>query len=72
VSRLLISVIQKIVQFTPDLHREIIIVNGLPSIINYSGNDPRALVSIEPDGDQIKNIYVQTNPEKLKRFKRVL
>ena len=72
VSRLLISVISKIEQYTPDLHREIIIVNGLPSIINYSGNDPRALVSIEPDGDQIKNIYVQTNPEKLKRFKRVL
>ncbi|OQP63959.1 hypothetical protein A3860_21285 [Niastella vici] len=70
VSRLLISIIPKIEQYIPDFNREIIIVNGLPSILNYSGNEPRALVSIEPDGDQIKNIYVQTNPEKLKRFKR--
>jgi len=70
VSRLLISIIPKIEQYIPDFRREIIIVNGLPSILVYSGNDPRALVSIEPDGDRIKNIYVQTNPEKLKRFKK--
>lgn len=72
VGRLLINIIPKIDQYIPDLRREIIIVNGLPSIISYFGTDARALISIEPDCDQIKNIYVQTNPEKLKRFKRPL
>jgi RNA polymerase sigma-70 factor (ECF subfamily) len=68
VSRLLLSIFPKLEQHIPDFHQEIMIVNGLPSIIGYSGNTPRALISIEPDGNQIKNIYVQTNPEKLKRF----
>jgi len=72
VSRLLMSIIPKIYQHIPDLRREIIIVNGLPSTISYSGNDPRVLVCIEPEGDQIKSIFVQTNPQKLKRFKRSL
>ncbi|MFL5746175.1 MAG: sigma-70 family RNA polymerase sigma factor [Niastella sp.] len=72
VSRLLMSIIPKINQHIPDLRREIIIVNGLPSTITYSGNDPRVLVCIEPEGDQIKSIFVQTNPQKLKRFKTSL
>jgi RNA polymerase sigma-70 factor (ECF subfamily) len=70
VSRLLISIIPKIDQHIPNLHREIIITNGLPSIISYSGSTAMALVSIEPVDKGIRNIYVQTNPEKLRRFQR--
>jgi RNA polymerase sigma-70 factor, ECF subfamily len=69
VGRLLMNSVPKL-HHIPDFHREIIIANGMPSIISYSGDSPIGLVSIEPDGDQIKNIYIQTNPEKLKQFKK--
>lgn len=69
VSRLLMNSVPKLYHI-PDFHREIIIANGLPSIISYSGDSPIGLVSIEPEGDQIKNIYIQTNPDKLKQFKK--
>ena len=69
VSRLLMNSVPKLYHI-PDFHREIIIANGLPSVISYSGDSPIGLVSIEPDGDQIRNIYIQTNPDKLKQFKK--
>jgi RNA polymerase sigma-70 factor (ECF subfamily) len=68
VCRLLLKIIPKFDQHLQGFHREIIIANNLPGIISYSGNQPIALVSIEPEGEQIKNIYVQTNPAKLTRF----
>jgi hypothetical protein len=54
----------------PDYHQEVIITNGLPSIISYTGASPVALVSIEPYGSRIENIYVQTNPDKLQQFSK--
>jgi RNA polymerase sigma-70 factor (ECF subfamily) len=68
VSRLLLTVVPQFQETIPDFSQEIIFANGLPSIISYSGNMPISLVSLEQDGEQIRNIYVQTNPEKLKRF----
>src|SRR5688572_4662216 len=72
VSRLAISAVSDFYSHLPDFSSEIIIVNGLPSIISYSGSSPVALLSIEPDGGQVRNIYIQTNPDKLKRFKKIL
>lgn len=69
VCRLLMSVVPKLYHI-PDYSQEIIMANGWPSIISYSGASPVGLVSIEHDGDHIRNIYVQTNPDKLKRFKK--
>ncbi len=69
VSRLLISAVSKI-EDIPNFHREIIIANGLPSIISYSGDSPISLFTLEYDGDRIRNIYIQTNPDKLKHFKK--
>ena len=70
VCRLLMTAVPKLYEANPDLRHEIIIANGLPSIISYLDTSPIGLVSIEPEGNQIKNIYVQTNPDKLKRFKK--
>jgi RNA polymerase sigma-70 factor (ECF subfamily) len=68
VGRLLMRVTSKILQYIPDFNREVIVANGLPSILSYSGNEPVSLVSLEPEGDRIRNIYIQTNPQKLKQF----
>lgn len=69
VSRLMMSAITKL-EGIPDLSREITIANGLPSIITYSGDAPLSLFSLDPEGDLIRNIYIQTNPDKLKQFKK--
>lgn len=59
------------VKHLPDLSQEIVIVNGLPSILSYSAGKPIAIVSIESDGEKILHIYIQTNPDKLRRFSKI-
>jgi len=70
VGRLLLTLVPKFIQSVPDFSQEIIIANGLPSILSWSGDSPLSLVSLEPEGDHIRNIYVQTNADKLKHFKK--
>ena len=70
VSRLILTIVPKIRESVPDFNREFTFVNGLPAIVSYSGVIPISLTILEPDGDQIRNIYVQSNPEKLKHFSK--
>ncbi len=70
VCHLLLTILPKMFEHLPGYYQEVILTNGLPSVISYAGNSPVALVSIEPWGDQIRHIYVQTNPDKLQQFKR--
>jgi RNA polymerase sigma-70 factor (ECF subfamily) len=67
VGRMLLRTVPKL-YLLPDFSQEVIIANGLPSVISYSGSTPVGLVSIEHDGEKISNIYVQTNLEKLRQF----
>jgi len=71
VGRSVIASMAKVKQL-PDLRQEIIIVNGLPSILSYSAGKPIAIVSIESDGEKIMHIYIQTNPDKLRRFSKIV
>ncbi|GGB00413.1 DNA-directed RNA polymerase sigma-70 factor [Puia dinghuensis] len=66
--RILLTLIPKFRQSIPDFNQETTIVNGMPALITYSGDKPVTLVALETDGDEIRNIYVQTNPDKLKHF----
>jgi RNA polymerase sigma-70 factor (ECF subfamily) len=70
VGRFLITVFSKISQFMEDFSREMVITNGLPAIISYTGDTPLSLVSFECDGDKILNVFIQTNPDKLKQFSK--
>ena len=70
VSRLILTLLPKIRESVPDFTEDITFANGMPCIITYSGNQPLSLVALETDGEHIRNIYVQTNPEKLKHFKK--
>jgi RNA polymerase sigma-70 factor (ECF subfamily) len=70
VIRILLNLIPKFRQSVPDYRQETTLVNGLPALIAYSGDTPVSLVALETDGQQIRNIYVQTNPDKLKHFKK--
>ncbi|MES1159723.1 MAG: sigma-70 family RNA polymerase sigma factor [Bacteroidota bacterium] len=68
VGKVLLSVVPKFLESIEDFSQEITFANGLPSILSFSGAVPISLVSLEMEDRQIRNIYVQTNPEKLKRF----
>ncbi|MBS1607003.1 MAG: sigma-70 family RNA polymerase sigma factor [Bacteroidetes bacterium] len=70
VSRLILAILPKIRESVPNFSEDITFANGMPCIITYSGNQPLSLVALETDGEQIRNIYVQTNPEKLKHFRK--
>jgi RNA polymerase sigma factor (sigma-70 family) len=54
----------------PDLYIRYRRVNGEPAALLLSGSTPYMLVSLDliPDGDQVRGIYVVTNPDKLSRL----
>ena len=68
VGRLVSAVTGKFFRHLPGLRWDIIVVNGLPSILSSVNGEPFGLVSIESDGHLISNIYIQTNPDKLRHF----
>ena len=70
IGRLLLKVIPKFRDSTPDFSQEVIFANGMPSIVSYSGDAPQTLVSLDMDDQGIRNIYVQTNLDKLKHLKK--
>lgn len=70
ISKLLLALIPKFRQSVPDFSQDITFANGMPCIITYSGNLPVSLVTLETEDQQIRNIYVQTNPDKLKHFRK--
>ena len=54
----------------PDLSIRYRRVNGEPAALLLSGSTPYMLLSLDliPDGDQVRGIYVVTNPDKLSRL----
>ncbi|HEX4851733.1 MAG TPA: sigma-70 family RNA polymerase sigma factor, partial [Puia sp.] len=68
VARFLVRVTVKIYEHIAGLKQKIVIANGLPSLISYDGDRPLALISLDSDGEKIRNIYIQSNPDKLKKF----
>ncbi|NII26579.1 RNA polymerase sigma factor SigJ [Pseudoflavitalea sp. X16] len=69
VCRLIMSAMSKLYE-QPGFRQEVIIANGMPSFVSYLGDTPISLFSVETDGEQIRNIYIQTNPDKLKQFRK--
>ena len=72
VSKFIINITSKIFEHVPDIHQEIFIANGVPSIISYSGLVPFSFNSFDLEEGKISTIYSQTNPDKLKQFKKAL
>ncbi len=70
VTKFVLSIVGKVRTHLAGFRRELVMTNGLPSVINYIDNVPINLISYEWDGEQLKNIYIQANPDKLKVFTR--
>src|SRR5262249_27462351 len=71
VSKFLLTVQEKVEKHVPDLINRIISVNGLPSILSCSGDIPICLICLEIADDRITNVYVQTNPDKIKNLQGI-
>ena len=72
VAKALLHTFPRFRRATPDLHVELAFVNGQPALISYSGEEPMGIITLETDGERICNIYLQTNPDKLKHIKKAL
>ncbi|HEY4111079.1 sigma-70 family RNA polymerase sigma factor [Puia sp.] len=70
IGRLLLTLVPKFRQSVPDYNQHTTLVNGMPTLLVYSGDRPMSLVALETEGDLVRNIYVQTNPDKLKHFQK--
>ena len=68
VSKFVFNVGQKIRKWVPNVSHKIVYANGLPSVVTCSNHIPYCIMSLEIDGDKISNIYLQTNPDKMKNI----
>ncbi len=68
--RLLLTLVPKFRESVPDYRQETTLVNGLPALLVFSGDEPKTLVALETEDGLVRNIYVQTNPDKLKHFRK--
>jgi RNA polymerase sigma-70 factor (ECF subfamily) len=68
VSKFVFNVGEKIRKYVPNLTHKVVFANGLPSVVTYSNNVPYCIMSLEIDGDKISNIYLQTNPDKIRNI----
>ena len=66
VSNFVFHVGEKIRKYVPNVTHKMVYANGLPSVVTYSNNIPYCIISLEIDEDKISNIYLQTNPDKIK------
>src|SRR5690242_14000517 len=71
VAKFIIGAMNRLFKFVPGFHSKIVFTNGLPSILSFSGTEPISLNTLESDGGKLNNIYVQTNPDKLKQLRNL-
>ncbi len=69
VAKFVIASIRRAFELVPDFNSNIVITNGLPSVLSFSGTTPVSLSTLESDGEKLINIYVQTNPDKLRQLR---
>lgn len=70
VAKFVSGIVKKITENIPDFNYKIVMANGQPSLAAFTGNVPISLISLETNGENINNIYIQTNPDKLRTLIR--
>jgi RNA polymerase sigma-70 factor (ECF subfamily) len=66
VAKFVSGIVKKITENIPDFNYKIVMANGQPSLAAFMGNVAISLITLETNGEVINNIYIQTNPDKLK------
>jgi len=68
VSKFVLSIAQKVSNNVPNVANKIVYANGVPSVVISSNDVPVCLMSLEIVDGKISNIFVQTNPDKIKNI----
>jgi len=68
VGKFILNVGNKINKYVPNVTQKIVYVNGLPSLVTYSNNVPYCILCLEIADDKISNIYLHTNPDKIRNI----
>ena len=68
VCKFVLNVGDKISKYVPNITQKIVYVNGLPSLVTYSNNVAYCVMCLEIDGDKVSNIYLHTNPDKIRNI----
>ncbi|MDD8019305.1 MAG: RNA polymerase sigma factor SigJ [Bacteroidota bacterium] len=68
VAQFLLTVLSSVRKFDPNAVSKIKLINGLPSLVNYSNGIPFNVVSLEIRNGKIMNIYSLANPDKVGRL----
>lgn len=66
VAKFVLNITKKINDYVPNLSTEIVYANGIPSLVAYSGEEALCILCLEITGDKVSNIYLHTNPDKIK------
>ena len=69
VARFLVKTLEKVRNTVPDFSIRWLLVNGAPCIVSYAGADVLSATSFDIVENQIGTVFVQTNPEKMKRLR---
>jgi len=68
VSRFILNITEKVNNNVPNVSNKIVYANGVPSVVTSSNDVPVCLMSLEIVDNKISNIFVQTNPDKIKKI----
>jgi RNA polymerase sigma-70 factor (ECF subfamily) len=68
VSRFVLNVGDKISRYVPNVTHTVVYVNGLPSLVTCSNKVAYCIICLEISDDKISNIYLHTNPDKIRNF----
>jgi RNA polymerase sigma-70 factor (ECF subfamily) len=65
VASLAINVVKKLLN-TPGFKTKFVLVNNMPALASFIDNKPISLITLEVNNDAVINMFIQSNPEKLK------
>lgn len=68
VAKFMVGITAKFQKMFPDNRTEFKLINGSPAVIFYNENIPIGLLVLQIKDNMVKNIFVHSNPQKLKRF----
>jgi len=66
VAKFLIGVAARFRSIAPDPNSQVVMINGSPALVNYSGNRAIIVVCLQIEEGRISAIYGHSNPEKIR------
>lgn len=66
VAKFLVGITARFQTMAPDPNYKVMLINGSPALVNYSGDVPINIICLQIEGDKIAALYGHSNPEKIR------